>query len=730
MLALLQRLADETPDTNTYQGDRDARQLREALSAVPATERSTNRWRLMVRLADEELRLGNEAEAIRLLTGARDMVPDIEANRVVLNYNHYRLGVAWLRLAETQNCALHPNAEACILPLQGRGIHQQQTPSRQAVAAFTRVLENRGGPDARNLPGAATGRTWSAGVSSQDALDNATRQHLGALWLLNLAYMTVDGYPDEVPEPYRLPPETFRSAETMPRFANIAPALGLDTFDMCGGAIADDFDNDGYLDIFVSTWDTRGQLRLFRNNRDGTFTERTAEAGLLGLYGGLNLIQADYDNDGHLDLLVLRGAWLEANGQQPNSLIRNNGDGTFADVTFDTGLGDAHYPSQTAAWGDYDNDGDLDLYVGNEWTPMLAAPSQLFRNNGDGTFTDVAEAAGVANRRRAKSVVWGDYDGDGLADLYVSNLGEKNRLYRNTGQGTFVDEAPRLGVAEPNWSFPAWFWDVDNDGLLDLYVATYTARIENLAASGLGRPVNVELQRLYRSTQAGGFEEVSERYGLAEPTATMGANFGDLDNDGYLDFYLGTGAPQYQSLMPNLMYRNRDGRGFSNVTYAGGFGHLQKGHAIAFADLDNDGDQDVFEQMGGAFPGDRFGNALYENPGFGNRWITVELQGVRSNRSAIGARIRAVVVDDDTGGRRSIYRHVNSGGSFGGNPLRQTLGLGKASRLERLEVFWPTTGLTQTFADLPLDRIIRIVEGEQSYTTLTLRSFTLAPEGR
>ena len=181
--------------------------------------------------------------------------------------------------------------------------------------------------------------------------------------------------------------------------------------------------------------------------------------------------------------------------------------------------------------------------------------------------------------------------------------------------------------------------------------------------------------------------------------------------------------------MPNLMYRNRDGRGFSNVTYAGGFGHLQKGHGIAFADLDHDGDQDVFEQMGGAFPGDRFGNALYENPGFGNRWITVELRGVRSNRSAIGARIRAVVIDD-TGGRRSIYRHVNSGGSFGGNPLRQTLGLGRASRLERLEVFWPATGLTQTFADVPLDGIIRIVEGEASYSTLALRTFTLAPEGR
>ena len=210
----------------------------------------------------------------------------------------------------------------------------------------------------------------------------------------------------------------------------------------------------------------------------------------------------------------------------------------------------------------------------------------------------------------------------------------------------------------------------------------------------------------------------------------MGSNFGDLDNDGYPDFYLGTGYPTYHSLMPNVMYRNRDGRGFSDVTYAGGFGHLQKGHAVVFADLDHDGDQDVFEQMGGAFPGDGFGNALYENPGLGNRWITVGLEGVRSNRSAIGARIRAVVVDEEGSGRRSVYRHVNSGGSFGGNPLRQTLGLGRASRIERLEVFWPATGVTQTFPDPPLDRIIHIVEGEPSYSILALRTLALGSDER
>ena len=201
----------------------------------------------------------------------------------------------------------------------------------------------------------------------------------------------------------------------------------------------------------------------------------------------------------------------------------------------------------------------------------------------------------------------------------------------------------------------------------------------------------------------------------------MGANFGDLDGDGYLDFYLGTGYPDYQNLMPNVMYLNQGGKRFADISTAGGFAHLQKGHAIAFADFDHDGAMDVFEQMGGAFPGDKAFNVLYHNPGPVSHWFAVELVGVQSNRSAIGARIRADFVD---GQRRTIYRHVNSGGSFGANPLRQTLGLGRASAVERLEIVWPT-GKTQTLTGVPVDRTIRVVEGESSYTTLPLKRLTL-----
>ena len=387
------------------------------------------------------------------------------------------------------------------------------------------------------------------------------------------------------------------------------------------------------------------------------------------------MLQADYDNDGDVDVLVLRGAWLSRSGLHPNSLLRNNGDGTFTDVTFDSGLGEEHFPTQTASWADYDNDGDLDLYIGNETYDGVTAPCQLFRNDGDGTFTDVAREAGVENLRFAKAVIWGDYDADTFTDLYVSNLKGANRLYHNNGDGTFTDVATELGVDGPVDSFPAWFWDFDNDGALDLFVSAYVASIGHLAAAYLGQPLDIEMARLYRGDGQGGFEDVALEQNLRRPNAPMGSNFGDLDNDGYLDFYLGTGYPDYQDVMPNVMFRNRSGESFADVTTAGGFAHLQKGHAIAFADLDHDGDQDVFEQMGGALPGDGFHDVLYENPGFGNQWIGVKLIGRQSNRSAQGARLR-FDIDEGEGvsTRASIHRSLlRSSGTQSRRRCRQGL---------------------------------------------------------
>ncbi|MBX3462871.1 MAG: CRTAC1 family protein [Planctomycetes bacterium] len=686
MLRELEALAARATTDNVFFAEsavqRRLDDLRRSGAAAP--------WRERLDAALGAVQMGREREGIELLAAAREA---LQSGRLAGDANaalsiSFYLAVAWLRLGETENCCARVSAESCILPLRGGAVHTAPEGSRSALPFLLEVLHN-----------SAPESYW----------------HLSARWLLNLAHMTLGTHPDGVPAPYRMAASRSPGDGGFPSFANVAPELGVDTFGNAGGAVVDDFDGDGRLDILVSDWAPRGRLRLFRSTGRG-FEDVSQAAGLAGLHGGLNLVQADYDGDGHLDFLVLRGAWLFEQGRHPNSLVRNRGDGTFVDVTFAAGLGAVHWPTQTAAFADYDLDGDLDLYVGNESTDRLRCPSQLFRNNGDGTFTDVAAAAGVTNDRFAKAVAWGDVDGDGWPDLYVSNLDGDNRLYRNRGDGTFVDVAAARGVTGPPASFPAWFWDFDNDGALDLFVANYDTGIGHIAAHVLGLPVPYGHPRLYRGDGRGGFTEVAQAMGLDYPSMPMGSNFGDLDGDGFLDVYLGTGDPHLQSLMPNLVYHNQRGRGFRDVTLASGMGHLQKGHGTAIADLDGDGDLDVFAVIGGAYRGDAFHDVLFENPGFGNRWLTVRLRGGRKNRDGIGARLHLVVHED--GAPRSIHRQVGSGGSFGGSPLRQTIGLGRADRIERLEITWPGTAAPQVVTGLPLDAAVLVVEGDAGWTQI------------
>ena len=685
MLSLLEEIRRQTPDANPILGDREIRVGVPRLEALPPDAPAAQRAWMLREVGIGYHKDGQQRKAIEYLTKAIEVASakDSGVRFDQINDVRFRLGIACIRLGTNENCAVRPFPGSCILPFHGETLYRQEDGPRMAAAAFLDLLKHE---------------------------TPKTQRYLGGIWLLNIAYMTLGQYPDAVPEPYRLARSPIEGDAPFPHFPNIAQKRGIDAMNLSGGAIADDFDNDGRLDLVTSTWDTGGQMHYYRNKGDGAFIKHTKEANLTGLYGGLNMIHADYNNDGHLDLLVLRGGWLPGSfGQMPNSLLRNNGDGTFTDVTFDVGLGFPYYPTQTA-FADYDNDGDLDLYIGNEAGPRAPFPCQLFRNNGDGTFTDVAAAAGVTNSRFTKGVTWGDYDGDRDPDLYVSNLMGPNRLYRNNGDGTFTDVAPASGVTGPFESFPVWFWDYNNDGALDLFVPTYGNHIWDVAAYFREKPLDTEPAGHFEGDGKGGFVNRVREQGLVYPMLPMGCNFGDLDNDGYLDFYLGTGYPDYASIMPNVMFHSVAGERFENVTVAGGFGHLQKGHGVTFADFDGDGDQDVFEQMGGWFRGDPAFNTLYENPGFGNHWIAVLLEGVTSNRSAIGARIRVDIEED--GQARSIYRHVNAGGSFGGNPLRQTIGVGKATVIQRLEIYWPTSDTTQVFENVAVDRVIRIVESQ------------------
>jgi hypothetical protein len=403
-----------------------------------------------------------------------------------------------------------------------------------------------------------------------------------------------------------------------------------------------------------------------------------------------------------------------------NSLLHNEGDGTFTDVTKKAGLWSGEHATHSASWADYDNDGLLDLYVGHEFTP-----SQLFRNRGDGTFEDVTARAGVGKTAFTKGVTWGDYDNDGWRDLYVSNMFGENFLFHNNGDGTFTDVAGKLGVEKPLTSFTTWFFDYDNDGWLDLFVVSFPPSVAEFVKHYVKEPPIAETLTLYRNNGNGTFTDVSAKLGLDRVVPAMGANFGDLDDDGYLDMYLGTGTPSLAALLPNIMLKNDGGRRFLDVTEATGTGHLQKGHGVAFTDLDNDGYEEVVLNVGGAVPGDRYDDAVFLNPAsFSNNWVSLKLVGVKTNRAAIGARIRltlAGVAD----GPALRYREVTSGGSFGASSLAQHIGLGKATRIETLEIYWPASRTTQTFHGVPINRFLEIREGDPAWRERKLPRFKL-----
>jgi hypothetical protein len=653
-----------------------------------------------LRLGNELLKCGLTQEAIAEFQQVRKLLPpsqrDAQSARILSEF----LAMGYLRLGEQENCLAQHGPESCLLPLQGTGVHRAQRGARAAIAELNALL----GADP-NRPAAA--------------------------WLLNLSYMAVGEYPDSVPQRSLIPPRIFASDYDVARFPNVAESAGANILGLSGGVCIDDFDGDGRLDLMVSAWGAREQLRFLHNQGDGTFEDRTQQAGITGLTGGLNMNHADYDNDGDKDVLVLRGAWLRNDGRHPNSLLRNDGNGWFEDVTEEAGLLSLH-PTQTAQWGDFDNDGHLDLFIGNESTPEQRSPCELYRNNGDGTFTNVAAEAGVAHVGFVKGVACGDFDNDGRLDLYLSRITQANVLYRNTGveDGVpkFVDVSATARVTEPRNSFPTWFWDYDNDGWLDLFVAPFPGfeanTLDQIAADYVGLPTNAERPRLYRNLGDGTFADVTQMAGMNDAMLAMGANFGDLDNDGYLDAYIGTGEPNLRSLVPNRMYRNDGGQGFQNVTTSGGFGHLQKGHGIGFGDLDNDGDQDVYAVMGGAYESDLAYNALFRNPGHGNRWVTLRFHGTKSNRAGVGARVK-ITVDTERGPRR-IHAIVNTGGSFGSSSLQQEIGLGRATAIREIEVRWPAGGV-QRFRDVTADRVYLVREDSEA---LTPASVTVVPLGR
>ena len=680
-LAVLREQTD--PTVNTYEAGR----LADLLGGAEPPPDLPSRVRARVLLANALLHAGRTEEAIEALRKTRhELETTLESPDPIFMANLARLeAISELRLGEQRHCIGRHGADACLLPIQGGGIHHDPQPARRAIERYQKILEEE--PD-----------------------------DLSSRWLLNLAAMSAGVHPQEVDPRWLIPRSTFDSEAPSPRFTDVAPKLAVDVSGLSGGVVADDLDGDGWIDLMISSWSLEDEIRVFLNDRHGGFVDHTDQAGLDGIVGGLNLIHADYDNDGDNDVFVLRGAWLGRGGRHPNSLLRNRGDGSFDDVTEQAGLLDFR-PTQTAAWGDYDNDGWLDLYVGHESGSELHR-SRLYRNLGDGRFLEVGAELGADVAGFVKGVVWGDYDNDGWLDLYVSRIDGPNLLLHNEvgpGGRRFLNRAVKAGVTEPLASFPTWWFDVDNDGCLDLFVSGYSPDIlavdaGDVAADYLGLDGVASRPRLYINRCDGTFADETVERGLDHALYSMGANYGDIDSDGWSDLYLGTGAPDLRSLMPNRLFVNPGGDRFADATTSANVGHLQKGHGVAFADFDRDYDLDLYTVLGGAFSGDVYQNALFDNPGSGNRMVVLRLRGVEANRSAIGARLTAWF--SDGGETRRVEAVVGTGGSFGSQSLEAEIGLGRAAVLDRLEVRWPGSLEPQVFEGLAAGVVWLLTEGE------------------
>ena len=535
-----------------------------------------------------------------------------------------------------------------------------------------------------------------------------------------------------------------RPAEALPQLTDITQSTGVKFFhlsapdnkyiveSMSGGVALINYDLDGWPDIYFTNAPTvemalagkKARGALYHNNGDGTFTEVTDKAGLGDAGWAMGACVGDYNNDGWPDLYVTAFG--------PNTLYRNNGDGTFTDVTREARVGDPRW-STGCAFGDYDGDGWVDLLVANyvdfrlgdlpkfgegancqyrglavQCGPkgLKGAGDALYHNNGDGTFTDVSKAAGVSdpNGYYGLGVVWADLNEDGRPDAFVANDTTPNFLYRNEGQGRFSEIAYVAGAAvsengTPQACMGIALGDYLHAGRLSLFVTNFSE----------------EYNTLYRNEGKLTFTDVSYASGTASsslPYVGWGAGFFDLDNDGWLDLLVVNGHvyPQVDTRdigtkyrQPKLLYINkRDGtfrEASRDVGTALPVPRVSRG--AAFGDLDNDGDIDI---VVGELDGPPV--ILRNDGGNRNNWITLELRGTRSNRLALGARVKVVT------GKLAQVDEVRSGGSYlSQNDLRLHFGLGKAERVDRVEIRWPS-GKTEVLQNLAARSFYSVKEGE------------------
>jgi hypothetical protein len=556
---------------------------------------------------------------------------------------------------------------------------------------------------------------------AQKLLDNYDKGNALYKWLLNYACLVTDDFPAGVPERYRVTPafvdkfygEGRKKTEkefSWLQFDEKAAEFGINTHNAGRGVGIEDFDGDGFLDII--TGGNFDDLRYYHNVGGQTFADWTERSGLGNFRQPFFIVVGDYDNDGWQDFVVTH---MYHDGF---TLFRNNGDGTFKDVTSSSGLLDLRPPNGlssawAAAWADVDNDGDLDLFVAQMGIDIPLAKGLLSRPkmdsalyiNDKGHFTDKTREFGlygILHDRYYIGASFGDYDRDGFLDLFLSSpMVNATTLLRNSGGKRF--EKTSL-IPRPDGGFVGAFLDVNQDGKLDIFHGGFSDARSSVEMGMFG-----EDPEKYRSGKSavliqqddGKFVEAKGFFDM--PGGNMGASFGDLDNDGCYDYYLGTGSPEGWFIYPKLMFLGiSDGKGgctlkTANVSMTNSFASIQKGHGIAFFDYNNDGLQDVYSSLGGMWPADRWPNQFFVNRStVNNSWVKIRLRGTKTNKSGLGASVK-VTAANEAGQTMIRYAHMDQKTAFGSGPYLLHLGLGGATSIRDVEVFWPVSGCRHSY---------------------------------